>query len=76
GEKEPDYARLIGQAAGELSSQGGLPAASAGAVLSALANADLLGDIRLPAETGGAGAIPASVIRKATEELDRSVQAP
>ncbi|WP_336247080.1 conjugative transfer relaxase/helicase TraI domain-containing protein [Pantoea ananatis] len=76
GEKEPDYARLIGQAAGELSSQGGLTAASASAVLSALANAGLPADIRLPAETGGAGAIPASVIRKATEELDRSVQAP
>ncbi|ASN18264.1 conjugal transfer protein TraI (plasmid) [Pantoea ananatis] len=76
GEKEPDYARLIGQAAGELSSQGGLNAASASAVLNALANGGMPGDIRLPAETGGAGAIPASVIRKATEELDRSVQAP
>ncbi|WP_367144464.1 MobF family relaxase [Pantoea stewartii] len=74
GEKEPDYAGLVRQAASAMPAQDGNKAGIVRAVISALAGGGLPSDIRIAAGETGAGNIPAAVIRKVTEEHDRSVQ--
>nr|WP_246872103.1 conjugative transfer relaxase/helicase TraI domain-containing protein [Pantoea ananatis] len=74
GEKEPDYAGLVRQAASAMPAQDGNKAGIVRAVISALADGGLPSDIRIAAGETGAGNIPAAVIRKVTEEHDRSVQ--
>lgn len=74
GEKEPDYAGLVRQAASAMPAQEGNKDGIVRAVISALADGGLPSDIRIAAGETGAGNIPAAVIRKVTEEHDRSMQ--